>query len=268
MQNLKSQNNLINFDPRRIAQQKSEREQLHKMNIAAELLISRSVGIYYADIMTDIDTDLYASSRSLLSWINDFNRNIKGKKSSRDGIISLYKERFPEDFDFHTDFGLHAWNAYNLPRYIHFAGAMLTDKAYAGKAASTYKQSFVNDDWFWKMIAVSGIKLLERQVESSGIIHSKAASEVLKMNKMTRQLLDKTGSIIGRSTKNHDAESLKDELKTLVMDHYKFMQRSIQKEIEHYSEEREALAEYQDYLNESLLDARDNITHQLTEAVK
>jgi hypothetical protein len=249
MLNTQKSTNLIVFNPLEIARKKSEQEQLKKMNIAAELLITKNVGIYYVDIMNGIDTDLYASSKSLLDWLNDKDHTRKETRIQRDGLITLYKQDCPEDF---ID---GKWQAYNLPNYIYYIGTALIDKKYTKTVANKYKRSFANEEWFMKLVAVAGIKLLEQQMELDSL-HSVTALQVLKTNKTTRQFLEKANRAIGRSTKNHDANFMKNELKDIVDSFLRQAQGSIQKEILAFSNERHVLEEFENEYSLALENAR------------
>lgn len=77
---------ITQFNPKEIALKKAQEEYLRKMNIAAELLITRELSIYYSDIMQEVDKDTQASCRSILSWLNDYSSSRDGKKFIGQGL--------------------------------------------------------------------------------------------------------------------------------------------------------------------------------------
>lgn len=232
------------FNPLEMAREKTIAEQLHKMNVATEMLITKNVGIYYVDIMADVDTDLHASSRSILDWLNNKNHTRQGKQIKRDGLIKLYKAEYPEDFKGGK------WQSYNLPNYIYFTGIMLTDKKFTNKSTSEkYKRSFIDNNWFMKFVAVIGVRMLEEQMSVDGI-NSKTAHEILRANKRTKESLAHISKIIGRSTKNHNVEYMRRNMKEISVGFLKDAQRSIQRELMAYSSEKHILEEFE---NEYLL---------------
>lgn len=213
---------ITQFNPKEIALKKAQEEYLRKMNIAAELLITRELSIYYSDIMQEVDKDTQASCRSILSWLNDYSSSRDGKKIYRAGIISLYKET-------HKDHFINGvWQAYNLPELIDFTIKKLTDKNFVGSKskAALFKTSFLDETWFRQAVSVIGLKMLEDNENLNGLT-SNTAKELIFIRKVIKMSYEKTGQIIGRSTKNHNAEYMREELKEITTQTYKFVQQHL-----------------------------------------
>lgn len=240
------------YNPKQIAIQRAEEENLRKMNVAAEIYITQNIGIYYNDIMKSDDTSDFASCRSILAWMNslDYTKG-NGTKISRSGIIKLYLEEHPD----HFVNGI--WQAYNFPIFIDFLADKLTDKAFVNSRAKAqqFKASLMNRDWFTKAVTVAGIRLLN-DLHDKRALSSRKAREAISLQKTLHDLIDKTGRIIGKSTKNHDAYYLKEELQDVVISSIKNAQSHIRQMLEGNDEEVKIFHEFEDIYHISLENVR------------
>jgi len=250
------QKRIATFNPRQIAREKAEKENLIKMNIASEIYLTQNIGIYYNDIMQDIDEDIFASCRSLLDWMRDKDYMRKGKRIQRDGIITEYKRTYPDHFENSK------WQTYNLPKFIAFLVYKLTDKNYVNgiKKADLFKRSLIDTDWFMKAVTVAGVRLMEDLYDTNSLT-SKKAREAIYLKKTILALLEKTGRIIGRSTKNHNASYMRYELEEITLQTMKSTQKHIQSLINANDEEMKIFHEYEGVFHNALEDVRKNILH-------
>ena len=243
------------YNPRQIAIQKAEEENLRKMNIAAEIYITQNIGIYYNDIMKNNDSGEFATCRSILAWMNSLDY-IKetGTKISRSGIIKLYLEEHPD----HFVNGI--WQAYNFPTFIDFLADKLTDKAFVNSRAKAqkFKASLMNKDWFIQAVTVAGIRLLS-DLHDKKALSSRKAREAISLQKTLHDLIEKTGRIIGRSTKNHDVYELKEDIQDVVINSIKHAQTHIRQMIEANDEEIKIFHEFEDIYQMSLENVRQRL---------
>lgn len=242
---------IIQFNPKELALQKAKEETLRKMNIAAELLITKELSIYYSDIMQEVDKDTQASCRSILSWLGDYSSSRGDKKIYREGIISLYKKDNPEHFKDGV------WQAYNLPLLVAYTIQKLTDKNFVGSKgkAALFKTSFLDEKWFRQAVSVIGLKMLEDNGNLNGLT-SNTAKELIFIRKVIKMSYEKTGLIIGRSTKNHNAGYMREELKAITEETYRFVQQHLNSLILANNEETALLKEFEGEYFKALKDTR------------
>lgn len=250
------QDNMLMFNPSEIALQRARRKEEMKMNIAAEMLIAEQVGIYYTDIMSDVDTDLYASSRSLISWMKDRTYTYRGEKRTREGIVTLYKRDHPEHF---ID---GVWEGKEFPNFIQYTCTYLIDKDFTNRMAPVYKRSLTNREWFNQAFAVAGLTLLESMDINK--LNSNTAQRTLKLNQNNKELLSALAKVIGRSTKNHNAEYLRNEMKQITNMYIRSMQKGIMGYFEAVDDETAILDEYKQEFMQGLEMARTRALHGIS----
>lgn len=250
------QNTLIanNFNPLELAKRKSIEEQIFKMNLGAEMFIAQSASIYYVDMMSEIDNETQATSRSVLSWLEDKNYATTKTQVNRDGLLTMYAE------DNKNHFTNGKWNACYFNDYIFYLLTYLTDKNYTNKMAKTYKQSVLDKHWFNQFVALAGIKILERQLKKG--LHSTTAMHVIQLNNCNREHMKRLGALIGRSTKNHDAYSTQSELKITVNQMLQEESKLIKSILISRAEESKILQEYEQEFNQALINTQEIISLQ------
>ena len=248
------QNTLIanNFNPLELAKKKSIEEQIYKMNLGAEMFIAQSASVYYVDMMSEVDSETQATSRSVLSWLEDKDYATSKSLVNRTGLLTMYSQ---DNKDHFTD---GKWNACYFNDYIFYLLTYLTDKNYTNKMAKTYKQSVLDKHWFNQFVALAGIKMLERQLKKG--LHSTTAMHVIQFNNCTRDHMKRLGSLIGRSTKNHDAYSTQSELKATVNQMLQDQSKLIKSILISRAEESKILEEYEKDFNQALLETQKNIS--------
>jgi len=190
----------------------------------------------------------------LIDWMRDKDYLRKGKRIQRDGIITEYRRAYPDHF--HSG----KWQTYNLPKFIAFLVYKLTNKDYVNgrKKADLFKRSFIDQDWFMKAVTVAGVRLMEDLYDTNSLT-SKKAREAIYLKKTILALLEKTGRIIGRSTKNHNATYMRYELEEITLQTMKSTQKHIQSLINANDEEMKIFHEYEGIFHNALEDVRKNI---------
>lgn len=149
------------------------------------------------------------------------------------------------------------WQAYNLPELIDFTIKKLTDKNFVGSKskAALFKTSFLDETWFRQAVSVIGLKMLEDNENLNGLT-SNTAKELIFIRKVIKMSYEKTGQIIGRSTKNHNAEYMREELKEITTQTYKFVQQHLKNFILANTEEIALLKEFEGEYFKALKDTR------------
>ena len=203
------------------------KRQEHEICVAIEIyLAEKCARIHYADLMDNLPSHL-ASKDSLLAWLND--KVVKGQLV-RKGIISLYKQERPEDFED----GM--WKPINFPLFVKYAAEKLTNKDFVNsrKLAETYSRSFQDAVWLSKASAVMGLKLLE-ELHKHGQLRSVAAKAILDMNANSRELLEKNARTISRIAKNNcfSVEAMRDMQRNFEEYYKKQWQKELQRHSQH-----------------------------------
>lgn len=239
------------YNPRKLAAVSESEANLKALDIAAEMYLARNIGIYYIDIMRDIDTKQFASSYSVLAWFRDRKVNTKDGGYTREGIISLYKKDYPCHFNEEG-----GWHASYLPLYINYACKRLVDPSYNKGKHDLYEASIMDTSWFDKLVTMAGILMFESVDVNT--LASNAAKQTFLMNQGSRELLGKIGAISGRIAKYHDYELIA-ELKEEITDHLYSTQKAINALIQSRSDELEYLEEYGQVYDKSLTSVRSQL---------
>lgn len=239
---------ITQFNPRKIALIKAQEEQEHRMDIAAEMLITERASIYYKDILPDAKYPLLPTSRTLTDWLRD--KQYAGRTIPK--IITLYKKSHPDHFINST------WLARNLPLYIEFISNALTDPSITNKKrAPEFKNALMNEKWFNDAVVLSSILLIE--VCGLRNMKSQTARARMELNKNNRILASKIAPIVGRSTKNHNAYAEQDKLQELISTHIKRSQEYIMNYVKATDEENKLLQEYRGIYNGELSSMQKNM---------
>ncbi|OAA87592.1 hypothetical protein [Clostridium ljungdahlii] len=82
------------------------------------------------------------------------------------------------------------------------------------KISDEFKRPFLNEDWYWEALSISGLKLLE-DLYKHDALQTNIAKAYMRQVILSRDLLGKVGLIIGRSTKTHDAKDIKQQLENV-----------------------------------------------------
>lgn len=184
-----------------------------EISLAVEVYLAQQCScIYYADLMNNIPKG-FASKDSLIAWLNDKS----SKNGVREGIITRYKKERPD----HFENGM--WKPVNFPAFIKFACEKLTDKQFvkSRSLAEMYKLSFNDRDWLAKAAAVMGIKLLEELYEQKRL-RSVIAQTILKINFLTRRLIERNASVYGRNLKNFGITDIDNaEIRKNITEYYR-----------------------------------------------
>ncbi|MBE0069848.1 hypothetical protein [Thermoanaerobacterium thermosaccharolyticum] len=199
---------LLIINPDSYIFKQAEEKVRKELNIAFEIFIARQYScIHYSDLMDDVPDGL-ASKDRLIKWLND--AKYKGK-ISREGIITMYREKNPQYFKN----GI--WQASSFCNFILFMKKNLLDTKYVKKQeiADTFKRSFKNDEWYNSAVAVAGLKLLEDLYDRHALL-TDTAKAYIRETKLARQILSSVGKIIGRDGKNHDISDLKEDMTNIV----------------------------------------------------
>lgn len=205
------------------------KRQEHEICVAIEIyLAEKCARIHYADLMDNLPSHL-ASKDSLLAWLND--KVVKGQLV-RKGIISLYKQERPEDFED----GM--WKPINFPLFVKYAAEKLTDKNFVNsrKLAEIYKRSFNEAVWLGKAATVMGLKLLE-ELHKHGQLRSVTAKAILDMNERSRELLEKNARVISRAARNNDFSV--QYMRDIQRNFEEFYKQQWQKELQRHSQHEE-----------------------------
>jgi len=78
-----------------------------------------------------------------------------------------------------------------------------------------------------KSVTVAGVRLMEDLYDTNSL-RNKKDREAIYLKKTILALLEKTGRIIGRSTKNHNASYMRCELEEITLKTMKSTQKNIQ----------------------------------------
>ncbi|MGI9862739.1 hypothetical protein SDD30_15285 [Moorella naiadis] len=175
------------------AVKEAEKRILEEIDIASEIYLARNWShVHYADLMDGAPPGT-ASKEMLLGWLNDY---VRHNKILRPGIVRLYRRERPKHFEGGV------WSASRLCQYIEYVARKLTDPAFVGKErAYLFNQSFHNQEWFSKAVAVCGLKLLE-DCYLNNALKSHLAAGYMRIMYHSRQQLEDTAGIIGRAFKN------------------------------------------------------------------
>lgn len=185
---------VIYKEPELFYEEKIKEEILRRYNIAFEVFMAEQYSkIHYSDLMEDDTNESLASKQRLISWIND---NTRGKEA-RAGILTKYTLEHPRHFDNGV------WQARYFSYFVHYSKNLLTDRTFVKKQqiADEFKESFKNEEWYWKAVAVLGAKLLEYLYDVNAL-QTDIAKAYVKQIKLSRQLLKSIGKITGRVAKN------------------------------------------------------------------
>ncbi|HOV78805.1 MAG TPA: hypothetical protein PK728_01745 [Bacillota bacterium] len=167
-----------------------------ELDIANEIFLAKNWNtVHYADLINKVPPGT-ASKNMLIAQLNDTKRR---DRLVRPGLVTMYrKERA-------AHFSGGVWSARYLCQYVEYLAKKLTDKMYVGSAEKAYlfRNSFCNEDWLFKAIAVCGLKLLE-DCYMRNALKSDVARGYLSITFKERQRLEDTAQIIGRCTKNHE----------------------------------------------------------------
>lgn len=199
---------LLAINPDSFIFKQTEEKVRKELNIAFEIFIARQYScIHYSDLMDDMPDEL-ASKDRLVKWLND--AKYKGK-ISREGIITMYREKNPQYFKN----GI--WQASSFCNFVLFMKKNLLDTKYVKKQeiADTFKRSFMSDEWYNSAVAVAGAKLLEDLYDRHALL-TDTAKAYIRETKLARQMLSSVGKIIGRDGKNHDISDLKEDMTNIV----------------------------------------------------
>jgi hypothetical protein len=199
---------LVEIDPKSYLYKMTEDQIKNEANIATEIFIARQFSrVHYEDLMSSSSIpEGCASKNRLIAWINDYVRG----KYKRMGVISRYKYERPEDF---VD-GI--WQANSFGSFAQFMKDVLTDFKFTRnkKISDEFKRSFLSEEWYWEALSISGLKLLE-DLYKHNALQTNIAKAYIRQVILSRELLSKVGLIIGRSTKNHDAGDIQQQLENV-----------------------------------------------------
>lgn len=185
---------VIYKEPELFYEEKVREEILRRYNIAFEVFMAEQYSkIHYSELMEDDTNESLASKQRLISWINDSTRG----KEARAGILTRYRVEHPEHFENGV------WQARYFSYFVYYAKNLLTDETFVKKKqiADEFKESFKNEEWYWKAVAVLGAKLLEYLYDMNAL-QTDIAKAYVKQIKLSRQLLKSIGKITGRVAKN------------------------------------------------------------------
>jgi hypothetical protein len=203
----------------RFAEIQARKEILNEIDIASEIFIARNCcSVYYADLMDFVPPGT-ASKSMLLSWLNDSKRK---HNLIRPGVVTLYRYDRPD----HFPGGI--WSANRLCQYVEYLAKKLTDKGFVrtNKRACLFRDSLCNTNWFFKAVAVCGLKLLE-DCYRQGALKSDVAQGYLSITFKERDRMEDTARVIGRCTKNHEVPvDLRRELREIAEESIKHALRT------------------------------------------
>jgi hypothetical protein len=182
------------FEPDQLAMYEAYQDKILELDMANEIYLAKNCSaIHYADIMNHIPDGL-VSKASVVNWLNDYVRN---GVMSRPGVLSMYQIEVKEHFRDGN------WSARFFVKLIDFAFMKFMDVEYIGnrKKVEEFKRSIQNDEWRKKVEFVIGLKMLEKLFLQERLLTDTAKS-IIGLNYQNRILLEKIGSISGRTAKN------------------------------------------------------------------
>lgn len=222
-----------------------------ELRIANEIyLTERLVKIHYGDVMDIIPEDT-STKDSLIAWLND---SVRKGVLVREGILTTYKKDRPNHFEGGK------WKPECFPDYIEYGLKKLIDRDYMvdSNLRNKYIQSVQNVEWFEKACAVMGLKLLESLYLEEGLT-SEIANIRMNMNYNTRDLLKKSGRMIGRVGKNNKmSQEFNLEFNETVEKYYK-KQFELSKILHSKHEEYTFLEKHKEFIVGQLAGSRLNV---------
>jgi hypothetical protein len=188
-----------------------------KLDIAVEVAIAESMGLYYNDVFSHVDADKHVAKNSLLSYLRDYKQTRKNGDVYRKGIMTLYEESFPE----HFEGGI--WRARYFFNFVEFMVERLVDKNFMKNTAkiSMFKVSLNDKDWFKKAVTLSGVKLLEDLLQK-GALRSGWARTAVAYTLNTRTLIEKLAAVYHKSNELSEEalEGIRDKVDLMLRESF------------------------------------------------
>lgn len=204
------------IDPEKLLTKRCIQEVEAKLDIAMEVAITESMGLYYKDVFNNIDSDKYAAKNSFLSYLRDYKQTRKNGDVFRKGIMTLYEESYPE----HFEGGI--WRARYFFNFVEFMVERLVDKNFVKTQAkvSLFKTSLNDKDWFKKAVTLSGVKLLEDLLQKDSL-RSGWARTAVAYTLNTRALIEKLAAIYHKpNVKDEELVGIKDKVDLMLRESF------------------------------------------------